>query len=118
MLLNVPINAGFTSCIAILSVYDKRRTRRKSHDTCHDIPIWLKNEVSSHSYIGHCIDTPTNSLLSGFFYDFIRKNWDHKVDHITIQYNTKYHRLLKNLFSQLGINYLDMDLLLRYSENV
>ena len=42
---------GLTSCIAIFSVYDndKRRTRRKSHDICHDIPIWLKNEVSSHS---------------------------------------------------------------------
>ena len=24
-----------------------------SRDTCHDIPVWLKNEVSSHSYKGH-----------------------------------------------------------------
>ena len=26
----------------------------KSHDTCPDIPVWLKNGVSSLSYIGHC----------------------------------------------------------------
>ena len=37
-------------------MYDERRTRCKSGDTCHDLPIWLKNEVSSHSYIGHCFD--------------------------------------------------------------
>ena len=45
--------SGFSSCVAILCVYDERRTRCKSRDSCHDIPIWLKNEVSSHSYIDH-----------------------------------------------------------------
>ena len=47
--------SGFSSCGAILCLYDERRTRCKSCDTCHDIPIWLKNEVSSHSNIGHCL---------------------------------------------------------------
>ena len=46
--------SGFSSCIAILCVYDERRTRCKSRDACPDIPIWLTNEVSSHSNIGHC----------------------------------------------------------------
>ena len=36
-------------------MYDERHTRCKSHDTCPDIPIWLKNEVSSHTNIGHCM---------------------------------------------------------------
>ena len=34
-------------------VYDEWCTRCKSRDTCPDIPVWLKNGVSSHSYIGH-----------------------------------------------------------------
>ena len=34
-------------------VYYEWCTRCKSRDTCPDIPVWLKNEVSSHSYIGH-----------------------------------------------------------------
>ena len=41
--------SGFSSCVTILCMYDERGTRCKSHDTCPDIPIWLKNEVSSHS---------------------------------------------------------------------
>ena len=45
--------SGFSSCIAILCVCDERPTRCKTRCTCHDIPVWLKNEVSSHSYIGH-----------------------------------------------------------------
>ena len=54
-LFNVPINAAVSqAALPFLSVYNKRRTRRKSCDTCHDIPIWLINEVSSHSNIGHC----------------------------------------------------------------
>ena len=48
--------SGFSSCVAILCLYDERRTRCKSHDTCQDIPIWLKNEVSSHSKIGHWLE--------------------------------------------------------------
>ena len=32
-------------------------------------------------------------------------------------YEEEHDQLLKKLFSQLGINYLDMDLLLGYSEN-
>ena len=53
--------SGLSSCVTILRVYHERRTRSKSRDTRHDIPIWLKNEVSSHSYIGHCsIQMPEN----------------------------------------------------------
>ena len=43
----------FSSCVAILCVYDERRARCKSRDISPDIPMWLKNGVSSHSYIGH-----------------------------------------------------------------
>ena len=49
-------------------MYNERRTRRKSRDICHDIPLWLKNEVSSHSNIGHCtpeqIDFEKNQLMT------------------------------------------------------
>ena len=37
-----------------LCVYDERRARYRSRDISPDIPMWLKNGVSSHSYIGHC----------------------------------------------------------------
>ena len=42
------------------------------------------------------------------------------VQHFLLEsplYEEERDQLLKNLFSQLGINYLDMDLLLSYSEN-
>ena len=42
------------------------------------------------------------------------------VQHFLLEcplYEEERDQLLKNLFSQLGINYLDMDLLLGYSEN-
>ena len=42
------------------------------------------------------------------------------VQHFPLEcplYDEERDQLLKNLFSQLGINYLDMDLLLGYSEN-
>ena len=42
------------------------------------------------------------------------------VQHFLLEcplYEKERDQLLKNLFSQLGINYLDMDLLLGYSEN-
>ena len=54
MLFNVPINAAVSQAVVgILCVYDERPTRCKSRDTCPDIIMWLKNGVSSHSYIGH-----------------------------------------------------------------
>ena len=59
--------SSFSRCVAILCVYDERRTRCKSHGTCYDIPIWLKNEVSSHSYIGHWY-TQINTLLKMWTY--------------------------------------------------
>ena len=37
-------------------VYDEWRIRCMSRDTCPDIPVWLKNGVSRHSYISHCVD--------------------------------------------------------------
>ena len=42
------------------------------------------------------------------------------VQHFLLEcplYEEERDQLLKNLFSQLGINYLDMNLLLGYSEN-
>ena len=39
-------------------VYDEWRIRCKSHDTCPDIPIWLKNGDTSHYNIGHCLNIP------------------------------------------------------------
>ena len=37
----------------LFCVYDEWRTRCKSRDIYPDIPVWLKNGVSSHSYTGH-----------------------------------------------------------------
>ena len=45
----------FLTAASPFCVYDEWCTRCKSRDTCPDIPVWLKNGVSSHSYIGHCI---------------------------------------------------------------
>ena len=36
-------------------LYDKWLTKFESHDTCHNIPLWLKNGVSSHHYICHLL---------------------------------------------------------------
>ena len=44
----------FLTAASPFCVYDEWCTRCKSRDTCPDIPVWLKNGVSSHSYIGHC----------------------------------------------------------------
>ena len=59
--------SGSSSCVAILCAYDERRLRCKSRDTCPDIPMWLKNGVSSHSYIGHCLNKSTGTALDQSF---------------------------------------------------
>ena len=52
----------FLTAASPFYVYDEWCTRCKSRDTCPDIPVWLKNGVSSHSYIGHW-------WLANVFYD-------------------------------------------------
>ena len=42
-----------------MCVYDERSARCESRDISADIPMWLKNGVSSHSYIGHCLERQT-----------------------------------------------------------
>ena len=53
----------FLEAVSLFCVQYEWRTRYKSGDTCPDIPIWLKNGVSSHSNIGHCSNTVSSRYL-------------------------------------------------------
>ena len=57
-LFKIPINAAVSQAVSPFCVCIMKGTPGVSHVTCHDIPIWLKNEVSSHSNIGHCFAYP------------------------------------------------------------
>ena len=45
-------------------VYTMKGTSGISRDTYIDIPMWLKNGVSSHSNIGHCISLRLQKIVN------------------------------------------------------
>ena len=55
LLFNVPIDAAVSQAASTFCVCMMKGAPGviKSCDTCPDIPIWLKNKMSSHSNIGH-----------------------------------------------------------------
>ena len=80
-----------------MCVYDERRARCKSPDISPDIPMWLKNGVSSHSYIGHCL--PQVSVARLFYIDCVAGRSD------THAMSRKLMPLVNNLISN-GLNVL------------
>ena len=65
----------FLTAASPFCVYDEWCTRCKSGDTCPDIPVWMKNGVASHSYIGHCLEALSMSTHNIFYREILQSNF-------------------------------------------